>query len=98
MCRIIIQQSIKHNELYTCGIPADGSTLSTEPCDCVKLPWRCRLNVGGISSNGRVLGICSPVLAKSHKCIANTNSSQPKRPSESISANALKISVSQNNS
>lgn len=41
--------------------------------------------LGGISSVGNTVGICSPRSPISHKCIDNTNSSQLNLPSESMS-------------
>lgn len=46
------------------------------------------LNDGGTQSGGSVDGIFSPCNAKSHRYIANTNSSQLSRPSLSISDKA----------
>lgn len=48
-----------------------------------------------MSSSGSVVGIFSPVLAMSQRCIARTNSSEPKRPSESISDSALELMYTQ---
>ena len=50
-----------------------------------------RRKVGGINSGGKTSGNLSPIRTTSHRCIANTNSSQDSRPSASISDNALKI-------
>lgn len=90
--RVFLYESRAH--AHTCGMPASGSIFSVAFWD-VRLLWRCRLNEGGMSSSGSVVGIFSPVLAISQRCIARTNSSEPKRPSESISDRALELMYTQ---
>lgn len=46
-------------------------------------------NEGGMRSTGRTAGGRFPTAACSHRCMAKTNSSQPRRPSESMSDRAL---------